>query len=207
MGCAEVRAQLLGDGEPHYAGYSSWQAFVTFPQEQAPIGLFRVVWGRGGRFLFYRVDAERVYWEAIVAMPAGRGAEEAVGRSAVRERFAGCEQPVEALIAATDDAAVFRSDIYARPAVKRWGTGTVTLLGDAAHPMTNAMGQGANQALVDGIVLASCLSGRDPEAGLRAYEARRIGETGRSSGRRGRSPGSRSGRAAQPARLGTGCSL
>ena len=56
--------------------------------------------------------------------------------------------------------------------------GRVTLLGDAAHPMTPYLGQGGCQALEDAVVLGECL--RDAhfdESGLRAYEARRIGRT------------------------------
>ncbi len=50
----------------------------------------------------------------------------------------------------------------------------MTLLGDAAHPPTPNLGQGACQALEDALVLAGCLANqREPVASLRAYEARR----------------------------------
>ena len=51
----------------------------------------------------------------------------------------------------------------------------MALLGDAAHPMTPNLGQGACQAIEDAVVLADCLvrSSADPAAALRSYEARR----------------------------------
>lgn len=50
----------------------------------------------------------------------------------------------------------------------------MTLLGDAAHPPTPNLGQGACQALEDVLVLAGCLADqREPVAALCAYEARR----------------------------------
>jgi 2-polyprenyl-6-methoxyphenol hydroxylase-like FAD-dependent oxidoreductase len=51
------------------------------------------------------------------------------------------------------------------------------LLGDAAHPMTPDLGQGACQAIEDAVVLAGCLrkKGDDVESALRLYEARRSG--------------------------------
>jgi 2-polyprenyl-6-methoxyphenol hydroxylase-like FAD-dependent oxidoreductase len=68
-----------------------------------------------------------------------------------------------------------RTDIYDRePLGERWGEGTVTLLGDAAHPMTPNLGQGACQAVEDAVVLARCLREGDATAdSLRRYERQR----------------------------------
>jgi 2-polyprenyl-6-methoxyphenol hydroxylase-like FAD-dependent oxidoreductase len=51
----------------------------------------------------------------------------------------------------------------------------VTLLGDAAHPSTPDLGQGACQAIESAWVLAEALRTHrhDPTAGLREYERRR----------------------------------
>ena len=71
------------------------------------------------------------------------------------------------------------TDIYDRePMAKRWGIGCVTLLGDAAHPMTPHLGQGACQAIEDAFALAGCLRERaSVEDALRLYESRRICRT------------------------------
>ena len=54
----------------------------------------------------------------------------------------------------------------------------MTLLGDAAHPMTPNLGQGGCQAIEDALVLARCLGEGCPvEASLRRYEAMRIPRT------------------------------
>jgi 2-polyprenyl-6-methoxyphenol hydroxylase-like FAD-dependent oxidoreductase len=173
-----VRRQLRGVEEPHFARYASWQAFADFESDETPPGLFRVIFGRGARFLHYRVGPTRVYWEGIFATEAGGHDPEGGRKQAVLERFAGWRSPVEAIIEATDEKAINRADIYDRPPIKTWGVGRVTLIGDAAHPMTNALGQGANQAIEDAIVLASCLRrASDPVAALRDYEQRRIGRT------------------------------
>ena len=50
----------------------------------------------------------------------------------------------------------------------------MTLLGDAAHPMTPNLGQGACQAIEDAIVLADCLASTVSAVdALRRYEAAR----------------------------------
>jgi salicylate hydroxylase len=43
-----------------------------------------------------------------------------------------------------------------------WTSGRLALLGDAAHAMLPHLGQGANQAIEDGVALAVLLEGRDP---------------------------------------------
>jgi hypothetical protein len=55
-----------------------------------------------------------------------------------------------------------------------WGIGRVYLLGDACHPMTPYMAQGAASAIEDAAILARCLEGvshRDLPQALRRYEA------------------------------------
>jgi 2-polyprenyl-6-methoxyphenol hydroxylase-like FAD-dependent oxidoreductase len=173
-----LRAELPGATEPRYAGYVSWQAIAHVGTDVVPVGLFRVLWGRGARFLFYRIGPEEVYWEGTFAAPAGGGEPVEQRRQAVLERFRGWSAPVETIVGATEGGAITRADMYDRPTSKQWGTGRVTLIGDAAHAMTNALGQGANQAIEDAVVLAGRLAdGADPANGLRAYEAERIPRT------------------------------
>src|SRR5262249_53478944 len=47
------------------------------------------------------------------------------------------------------------NDIYDLDPLPRWGEGSAVLLGDAAHPMTPNLGQGACQAIADAVVLAA----------------------------------------------------
>lgn len=176
-----VRRTLRGPEALRFARYASWQALCSYRDEAAPEGLFWIVWGPGARFLFYRVGAEQLYWEGIFATEAG-GSDPAGGRrAAVAERFAGWTHPVGAIIAATDEHAISRHDVHDRPPIKQWGEGRVTLIGDAAHPMTNAAGQGANTTIEDAVVLAARLQAGGPDAvgGLRAYERARIDRTAR----------------------------
>jgi 2-polyprenyl-6-methoxyphenol hydroxylase-like FAD-dependent oxidoreductase len=65
------------------------------------------------------------------------------------------------VIEATDARAILRNDIHGREPLARWTRGRVTLLGDAAHPMTPNLGQGACQAIEDAVVLGRSLAGHD----------------------------------------------
>ncbi|TLS43777.1 flavin-dependent oxidoreductase [Streptomyces montanus] len=58
-----------------------------------------------------------------------------------------------------------------RDPLKQWGTGRVTLLGDAAHPMYPIGANGGSQAILDAVTLATELFERDEvTAALRRYE-------------------------------------
>ena len=65
-----------------------------------------------------------------------------------------------------------------RDPLPTWGTGVVTLIGDAAHPMLPQTGQGAAQAIVDAVALGKMLGTRSAvERTLRAFEADRLPKT------------------------------
>lgn len=68
-----------------------------------------------------------------------------------------------------------------RDPVARWSAGRSTLLGDAAHPMTQYLAQGACMALEDAVTLGEAVRACafDFEAAFERYEAARIRRTAR----------------------------
>jgi 2-polyprenyl-6-methoxyphenol hydroxylase-like FAD-dependent oxidoreductase len=144
-----------------------------------PRGEFRLSLGRGDRFVSFPVDDERVYWSALAHVPAG-GRDKGRRLPALRERYASYAADVRGLIDATPESEISRVDIYGGRGLPSWGTGRITLLGDAAHPMTTILGQGACMALEDGAAIGRHLAGaHNVEAALRAYEAERLSRTAR----------------------------
>jgi 2-polyprenyl-6-methoxyphenol hydroxylase-like FAD-dependent oxidoreductase len=170
-----IREQLLGKQPPRYSGYTCWRGVAVFEDQHVSGGISSETWGRGLRFGMLPIGNGRVFWYATHNCPAG-GQDRAGERKANLLRlFQGWREPIEQLIAATDEAAILRNDIFDRRPVRHWGNGPVTLLGDAAHPPTPNLGQGACQALEDALVLADCLADQhEPEGALRAYEGRRM---------------------------------
>jgi 2-polyprenyl-6-methoxyphenol hydroxylase-like FAD-dependent oxidoreductase len=116
----------------------------------------------------------RVFWYATLNCPVGEQDRTGERKARLSRLFGGWREPIGRLIEATDEEVILRNDLYDRRPVHHWGHGQVTLLGDAAHPPTPNLGQGACQALEDALVLAGCLAEQcEPVAALRAYEARR----------------------------------
>jgi 2-polyprenyl-6-methoxyphenol hydroxylase-like FAD-dependent oxidoreductase len=68
-----------------------------------------------------------------------------------------------------------------RDPIAQWNFGRVTLLGDAAHPTTQYMAQGACMAVEDGVTLGEALrvSGNDWGRALALYQRSRVTRTAR----------------------------
>jgi 2-polyprenyl-6-methoxyphenol hydroxylase-like FAD-dependent oxidoreductase len=171
-----VRGALFGELAPRYSGYTAWRGVAPFDHGRLTPGESM---GRGARFGMAPLCGGRAYWYATQNAPAGAPAPTGGAKQHLLGLLQGWHAPVEALIVATDEAAMLHHDIYDLPPLDRWGDRRITLLGDAAHAMTPNLGQGACQALEDAVVLARQLrDAPDLPAALRAYEAERRARTG-----------------------------
>jgi 2-polyprenyl-6-methoxyphenol hydroxylase-like FAD-dependent oxidoreductase len=172
-----VRRALFGDEPPRYAGYTSWRGIAP-PTPGVEEGRGAEIWGRGLRFGYATIGAGEIYWFAVANAPEGGRDDDA--RRAVLERFQGFCEPVMALVEATPQERVFRTDICDRPPIASWSRGRVTLIGDAAHPTTPNLGQGGCMAIEDAVTLAHCLATSDShEAAFSAYERLRVAHSTR----------------------------
>jgi 2-polyprenyl-6-methoxyphenol hydroxylase-like FAD-dependent oxidoreductase len=169
-----IRTQLHGEQKRDYAGYAIWRTIVDYDHEDIPVGLFRVIWGRGCRFVFFHVRPGRLYWSSVAVAPEGGGDVDAGRKATVAARHRGWPGPIERVIDATPEESIGRQDTYEYDPLKSWTVGRITLLGDAAHPMTFNLGQGACQAIEDAFALGEELSkDGDAAAALARYEERR----------------------------------
>ena len=173
-----VRRQLFPEAKLRYAGYTAWRGVVETTEEaalQAAIGFTSESWGVGRRFGVVRISPQQVYWFATEnAPPQQKFTSPAEMKTHLQALFKGWHVPVEMLIDATPAEAILHNDILDIAPSKQWSAGRVTLLGDAIHPTTPNLGQGACQAIESAVVLARCLQEQpDVAAAFRAYEAER----------------------------------
>ncbi|CAI5983291.1 unnamed protein product [Closterium sp. NIES-65] len=126
-------------------------------------GRVGMVWGRGVRVGMYPLTPTQVYWFTCYNAPPEplppRGS--AAAKEEALSYVQGWQGGIERLIHATPATSIVVGTITDRwtmpPPLGTWGRGAVTLAGDAAHPMTPNLGQGACTALEDAVILARCL--------------------------------------------------
>ena len=173
-----VRSQLHGISKPRYAGYTCWRGLAHLEVKDPPSGLSFETWGPGARFSVHHCGPGRLIWYATRNVSEG-GVDSPSGRkSDVQALFRNWHAPIPEVIEATPSVDILRNDILDRLPMANWGRGRVTLLGDAAHPTTPNLGQGACQAVEDAVFLAADLAAtRDIEAALRHYEQARFPRT------------------------------
>jgi FAD-dependent urate hydroxylase len=168
-----VRAALLGAGEPRHSGYAAWRGIARMDHPALVDGRTLFLMGRGAQAGLFPCGPGRTYWFLTRNGPAGAPAPADL-RAAALEVMRAWPAPFREVAEATEPAALLWNDIVDRPPARDWGRGRVTLLGDAIHPTTPNLGQGACMALEDAVVLAASLRAEpDVERALRRYEDER----------------------------------
>jgi 2-polyprenyl-6-methoxyphenol hydroxylase-like FAD-dependent oxidoreductase len=180
-----VRRQLWGELPKRYSGQTCFRGVAAFTPTKPNV--LREIQGRGQRASVIYIGNGRTYWWAARNAPPGERDAPAARREALLALYRDWPYDVPQAIAATEPGVILRNDLCDLKPLKRWGRGRVTLLGDAAHPMSPNLGQGACSAMEDAVVLARHLRPAttdvatiDPAAvpaALTAYERERIGRT------------------------------
>ena len=180
-----VREILFGTSPVNFTGRIAYR--TTYPA--ALLGGEKIDdctkwWGEDRHIVIYYVKPDRseVYFVTSQPEPEFR-IESWSAKGDVRQlraAFKGFDPRVENVLAACPD--VHKWAIVDRDALPRWTERNVTLLGDACHPMTPYMAQGAAMAIEDAAVLSRCLEGVEPDGvanAFRRFEATRRDRTAR----------------------------
>lgn len=177
-----TRRTLDLQDSPAYTGYVAWRGVVPVervpPEALAPVQPAAGVYiGPGRMFAHYLLRQGRLVNFVAYARQPEWTVESWTARSEVAEvmgLFADFHPAVQAVIEATPPEQCFKWALLSREPLAAWSDGPVSLLGDAAHPTLPFLGQGANMAIEDGMVLARALAGGpDSISALQLYERAR----------------------------------
>ena len=162
-GCRSVVREALHGREPAaYMGHVAFRALV--PGTRLPDGYdYRRSMHLGPGRLFLSYPLRKNAFQNVVAIARQRAWQEEswtmnADVSELLELYAAFNDEVCGLIKAIETGTLFKWGLHDRQPLARWSSGRVTILGDAAHPMSPFLGQGAALAIEDGVVLARCLA-------------------------------------------------
>jgi 2-polyprenyl-6-methoxyphenol hydroxylase-like FAD-dependent oxidoreductase len=183
-----VREMIVGPDVPIHRGRIAYRAvYPSALLDGFDVGPSRTKWwGPDRHIVIYYTTSDRseIYFVTSVPEPAEWLTRESwSAKGDVRElqqAYEGFHPDVRAVLAACPDC--HKWAILEREPLDRWSQGRVVLLGDACHPMTPYMAQGAGTAIEDAAVLTRCLQdcgGEDVETAFRRYEAHRKPRTSR----------------------------
>jgi salicylate hydroxylase/6-hydroxynicotinate 3-monooxygenase len=183
-----VRDLIVGPDAPIHRGRIAYRAvFDTALMGGKTIAPSRAKWWGPDRHIviyYTKADRSEVYFVTSVPEPADWITTESWSAKGdveeLRAAYAGFHPEVQSVLQACPDC--HKWAILEREPLARWSDGRVVLLGDACHPMTPYMAQGAATSIEDAAVLARCLAAvehDDVARAFRVYEATRKPRTSR----------------------------
>ncbi|GAA1236108.1 3-hydroxybenzoate 6-monooxygenase [Prauserella halophila] len=173
--------RLFADDEPVCSGYVAYRGTMPIEDVATDVEANDVVLWIGPRMhlMQYPVRAGALYNQVAVfhSESFDSGHKEWGTPEELDAMYARTVEPVRLSAASVSRARHW--PLYDREPLDSYVQGRVALLGDAAHPMLQVLGQGACQALEDAVCLADQLTAypEDVEKALASYEQARLPRT------------------------------
>lgn len=170
-----ARTKLLGQNNLIYAGRVSWRGIAQYQQAAFDTSMSYEIFGKGQRMGIYPLPENKIYWYAAINMSLEAAENEYSKASDILRHFHHWNKNARWVVENTPQESLILSKIHSSTQVFKSAVGNIVLLGDAAHPMTPDLGQGACQAIEDAHTLALCLHQySDIATAINAYEKSRF---------------------------------
>ncbi|WP_106398867.1 FAD-dependent monooxygenase [Actinocorallia populi] len=171
-----VRKALFSDQEPVFSGEHAYRAVIDVDDAHGMVAddNLRMYIGRGTKvYLLPLRHRGQVSFDITALCPDGTWAP-CVTKDDLLKTVEGFDERIVDITRGLDMDAVNCRAVYDIDPVEVWHSGSVVLVGDAAHSMLHHQGQGANSAILDAGALADALAeaGSVKEA-LALYQAAR----------------------------------
>ena len=178
-----TRQAVIGDGAPRMAGHYVYRGVVPDEQivDRSRINTMTIWGGPDLHMVQYRLQGGAVMNNvATICSRRIRRGEPNPGDPAELEEIFSRTHP-----SVRDNLRYVSRErnwvLHDRDPATNWTSGSVTLLGDAAHPTLQYLAQGAQMAIEDGVVLAEkvAAAGEDYNRAFLAYQSERMNRSAR----------------------------
>lgn len=174
-----VRKQLFGMENLTYGGWMTWRGLWKYQHRLLPPHQATAFGQKGKIFLLLDNGDGYISWSLEMV---SQGIHQSKNAKEVKERviqeLSKWHPVVQEVVDFTDAEIIVERPVYNPLMLPQWSSDRVTLIGDAAHYMGPALGQGTNSTFEDVWVLSACLSHHsNVEKALENYEKIRLERT------------------------------
>ena len=169
---SRIRDHISLGGEKRYSGSSSYRAIARCAR-LLPSKLEHEayeIWGEGSRVGFSKLNSDDYYWYMTFDSQEGEAFSAEQMWSHAKRLFELYFPKWIRLLECTRPEEILRTDISDLKPLKRWSSGRIGLIGDAAHATTPNLGQGGAMAVEDALELVRSFD----ETGLNAAAFQRF---------------------------------
>jgi len=172
-----IRKQLFGADELTFTGRTAYRTtFSASLLNGLDMDDCTKWWGPDRHIVIYYITCQRDEVYFVTSVPDTEWTKESWSLKGdmdeLRAAFEGFHPQVRSVLQACPES--HKWPINIREPLANWSDGNVVLLGDACHPMTPYMAQGAATSMEDAVVLTrSLIESGDIATALRRYEATR----------------------------------
>lgn len=154
---SSIRKYVINDAKPIFRGYNIWRGIAQL--NQVPMGYGSETWGKGKRVGIVPIKDNKFGWWATNNESENETDEPNGTLEKLKELFRDWHDPIPMLFENSPE--IIKNKIGDRKPTKGWHKDNYVLLGDAAHPTTPNLGQGACMAIEGAYLLAKCLSQKE----------------------------------------------
>ncbi len=162
-----VRRFIINDGTPIFRGYNIWRGIAEL--RDVPSGYSSETWGKGRRVGIVPIKDNKFGWWVTVNEDENQTDEPTGAIRKLLELFGQWHQPIPQLFENSPE--IIKNKIGDRLPTKGWSKNNIVIVGDAAHPTTPNLGQGACMAIEGAFLLSKCLTlNSNNQSAFKKYE-------------------------------------